>query len=113
MSNLRATNAGVAGKTGWLARCNEAFGRNTMSQIKKKLEAEVEREVAELEHASDEIALKLHLAEMDAKTICRRLEKNLLLLEERINREAAHLADTTKAVAKDMRQSLKELESRL
>lgn len=84
-----------------------------MTQTTKKLEQEIERDVAELEHAKDEIMLKIHLAGMDAKTTWRELEKKLLLLEERMNREGAHVADATKALAKELRQSLTEFKGRL
>jgi hypothetical protein len=84
-----------------------------MTQIAKKLELEIERDVAELEHARDEIALKIHLAGMDARTTWNELQKKMALLEERMNQEGAHLKDTTKALAKDIKESLHELKSRL
>jgi hypothetical protein len=84
-----------------------------MTQTSKKIEQEIERDFAELEQARDEIALKIHLAGMDAKTTWRELEKKLELLEERINREGAHVADATKALAKELRQSLKQFKARL
>lgn len=84
-----------------------------MSQIAKKLELEIERDIADLELARDEIALKIHLAGMDAKTAWNDLQKKLELLEERMNRKEAHLEDETKALAKDIKASLLELKSRL
>lgn len=84
-----------------------------MTQIAKKLEQEVERDVAELMHARDEIALKIHLAGMDAKTTWTTLEKKIELLEEKLNREGSHVAETTKALAKDIKQSLLEFKASL
>lgn len=85
----------------------------TQTNLTKKLEHEIERDVAELQHAADSIRLKIHLAGMDAKTTWRELEKKLELLEERMNREGAHAAEATRSLAKELRQSLKDFKKRL
>jgi hypothetical protein len=84
-----------------------------MTQIAKKVEQEIERDIADLELARDEISLKIHLAGMDAKTAWNDLQKKFALLAERMNRKEAHLEDETKALAKDIKESLLELKSRL
>ncbi len=84
-----------------------------MNKIEEELQLEAERDIADIELARDEIRLKVHLAGMDAKTNWRELEKKLLLLEERANREGRHVAEATRTLAKELRQSLNDFKARL
>ena len=82
-------------------------------ELEAKIQHEFEREFADIELARDEIRLTVHLGGMDAKTAWRELEKKLLLLEERVAREGSHVAEATRELAKEIKQSLKDFQSRL
>ncbi len=69
--------------------------------------------LADVERARDEIRLKIHLGGMDAKSEWDDLERRLPLLEERANREGRHIAEATRALAKELRRFLEDFKKRL
>lgn len=79
----------------------------------KHARTELERDIAELKHVRDEIRLKLHLAGMDLRSSWHELEKKLELLEEKFGYSGDHVADTTRKLAAELKQSFRDFKQRL
>jgi hypothetical protein len=82
-------------------------------QMEKKFKTELAQDLAELQHVRDEIRLKLHLAGMDARSSWQSLEKKLELLEEKFGYGGDHVAESTRQLAAELKESFREFKKRL
>jgi hypothetical protein len=62
----------------------------------------------ELVRLRDEIRLKVHLAGMEAQSTWKDLEKQLEMLENRLGLEGNHVAETTRQIASELRESFRD-----
>ncbi len=80
-----------------------------MSQTTKDLHAEFTKSLALMRTLRDEVRVKLHLAEMDAKSEWDKLEPHLLDLEAK----AQHVTDATHVALMDALARLSQIRSKL
>lgn len=85
-----------------------------MANLKKSsLPDNLRKGIDELEQLRDEIKLRLHLAGMDATTAWNKLEPRLDKLEQQLEREGSHVADTTNELTNDLVKSFRQFRDRL
>lgn len=70
-------------------------------------------ELTSLTQMRDEIRVRVHLAQMDAKDKWQELEAQLASLEHRVSAEGGTLMGATVQLAKELKQSLTDFRQRL
>ena len=70
-------------------------------------------ELSSLTQLRDEIRVRVHLAQMDAKDKWQELETQLASLEHRVASEGGALVGATTQLAKELKQSLSDFRQRL
>jgi predicted component of type VI protein secretion system len=70
-------------------------------------------ELSSLTQLRDEIRVRLHLAQLDAKDKWQELETQLVSLEHRVAADGGSILGATTQLAKDLKQSLVDFRQRL
>ena len=70
-------------------------------------------ELSSLSQLRDEIRVRLHLAQLDAKDKWQELETQLISLEHRVKADGGSVMGATAKLAQDLKQSLVEFKQRL
>lgn len=79
----------------------------------KEIEKQDGSELSSLTQLRDEIRVRVHLAQLDAKDKWQSLEEQLVSLEHRVASDGGTVLGATAQLAKDLKQSLIDFRERL